>query len=256
MVTVNLMGGLGNQLFQYAYSRALAAQGREVYLTNIQVVNVTDHRVYSLDGFNTVVKLHNPPPIGAAPLYESGLPFDEKMLDIPEPTIVYGYFQTEKYFLHIEQQIREELTIKNPPSEKAQRLAQEILNCNSISLHVRRGDYLQLQAFHGMVDPEYYTAAIELISKQVSNPKVYIFSDDPVWCKENLVGTVVETGDRFEDMWLMSLCHHNVIVNSSFSWWGAWLNQNPDKIVVAPKKWFSAKNLDGRDIIPEKWLKL
>jgi len=256
MVTVNLMGGLGNQLFQYAYSRALAAQGREVYLTNIQVVNVTDHRIYSLDGFNTIVKLHNPPPIGAAPLYESGLPFDERMLNIPEPTIVYGYFQTEKYFLNIEDSIRKELTLKSSLSEKAQAIAKEIQSCESISLHVRRGDYLQLLAFHGMVEPTYYTAAIGTISQKVSNPKVFIFSDDPKWCEDNLTGTVIETGSKFEDLHLMSLCRHNVIVNSSFSWWGAWLNPNPDKIVVAPKRWFSAKDLDSRDIIPDGWIKI
>jgi hypothetical protein len=256
MVTVNLMGGVGNQIFQYAYSRALAAQGREVYLTNIQVVNVTDHRIYSLDGFNTVVKLYNPPPIGAAPFYESGLPFDPKMLAVPEPTIVYGYFQTEKYFLHIEDSIRKELSLKNPLSEKAQVLAKEIQNCNSVSLHVRRGDYLQLLAFHGMVDPSYYSAALEVITKQVSNSKVYIFSDDTKWCKENFTGIIVETGDKFEDLYLMSLCRHNVIVNSSFSWWAAWLNANPDKIVVAPREWFSSKDLDSRDVVPEKWLKI
>ena len=256
MVTVNLMGGMCNQLFQYSYSRALAARGYDVYLTNIQVVNVKDHRVYSLDGFNTVARLYNPPPIGAAPLYESGIPFDEKMLRIPEPTIVYGYFQTEKYFLDIEDSIRKELTLKNPLSEKAQTLASEIQNCNSVSIHVRRGDYLRLQAFHGMVDPSYYTTALDVISKRALNPKVFIFSDDPEWCRQNLMGTVVETGNKFEDLHLMSLCRHNIIVNSSFSWWAGWLNSNPDKIVVAPRQWFSSKDLDSRDVVPNGWVRL
>ena len=258
MVTVNLMGGLGNQLFQYAYSRALAAQGRDVYLTNIQVANATDHRVYSLDGFNTVARLYNPPPIGAAPLYESGIPFDEKMLNVPEPTIIYGYFQTERYFLNIASQIRKELTLKNPLSEKAQRLADEIQNCESVSFHVRRGDYLQLQAFHGMVGLDYYASAFGHILSRIfpKRPVSYIFSDDPQWCKQNLPGTVVETGNKFEDLHLMSLCRHNIIVNSSFSWWAGWLNTNPNKIVVAPKRWFSSKDLDSRDVIPNGWIQL
>ena len=143
------------------------------------------------------------------------------------------------------------------PTTKTLEKLKKKINGKSISLHVRRTDYVTSNGFHPVQTVEYYNKAIETIG---SYDQILVFSDDINWCKENLNYDnvlFVENQDNLEDMWLMSLCDHNIIANSSFSWWGAWLNQNKDKIVIAPKNWFgSQSNLNDLDIIPNNWVKI
>ena len=142
-----------------------------------------------------------------------------------------------------------------------QKILDLIHETNSVSLHVRRGDYVKLQHIHGLCDLDYYAHAIRFITEHLTNPHFFIFSDDIQWVTNNLkIGfshTFVDINhghDSAWDMWLMANCKHNIIANSSFSWWGAWLNQNPNKIVVAPAQWFA----DGQqtDIISDDWTKI
>ena len=140
-----------------------------------------------------------------------------------------------------------------------------ISQTNSVSLHIRRGDYVSNQKTnqtHGTCDLDYYQRCITEIEKEVENPYFFVFSDEIEWVKENLkINHPAEyvdqnTGDKsYEDMRLMSQCKHNVIANSSFSWWGAWLNSYPDKIVFAPKRWFASDKHNTKDLIPEGWKK-
>ena len=128
---------------------------------------------------------------------------------------------------------------------------------NNISIHIRRTDYVTSNGYHPVQSIEYYKQAIEIIGDY---DNIFVFSDDINWCKENLKFDnmiFVDGNDDVEDMWLMSICNHNVIANSSFSWWGAWLNNNPDKKVIAPNNWFGSQtNLNTNDLIPNTWIKI
>ena len=135
-----------------------------------------------------------------------------------------------------------------------------------MSLHVRRTDYVQnalTNKIHGVCDQDYYASCVRYIGDQVSNPHFFIFSDEPQWAKDNLMFdfpmTVVDCNDasrNYEDLRLMSTCKHNIIANSSFSWWGAWLNSNPNKIICAPKQWFTDSTRNTKDLIPSNWIRL
>ena len=233
------MGGLGNQMFQYAYGRYLGARGRDVYFSRALCPpnHSEPHKAFALDGFDIVARFNDLP--SGAPIYERGLRFDPTMLEVPEPCIVQGYFQCEKYFQGISSLLRRDFSLKNPLRPNSEELAKEIRACNSVSVHVRRRDYLQLQAH-----PRAHAArvlpqgAAPRLRPRAGHQGLH-FSDDPEWCAQNMAGTVVATGDKYEDMHLMSMCRHAVIVNSSYSWWGAWLNPDPDRVVVAPANWFA-----------------
>ena len=176
-----------------------------------------------------------------------------------------GYWQSEKYFQFIEAIIRADFVFKQAMSNSNQLIANQIEQSNAVSLHVRRGDYANnplTAATHGLCSMDYYMQAIQHIGECVYEPNFFIFSDDIVWVKENLKinfpcfyvdGNYGE--ESYNDMRLMSLCKHHIIANSSFSWWGAWLNQYAGKIVIAPNKWF-AHDTDVKDLLPESWVKL
>jgi hypothetical protein len=146
------------------------------------------------------------------------------------------------------------------------KIAEQISRVNSVSLHVRRGDYvanLKVAAIHGLCSKEYYASAIKFISKKVERPHFFVFSDDINWVENNFKINYPCTyinqnfsNESYNDLRLMSLCQHNIIANSSFSWWGAWLNCNSEKIVIAPKKWFANSDKRCDDLIPEKWVRL
>ncbi|MDD3060131.1 MAG: alpha-1,2-fucosyltransferase, partial [Sulfurimonas sp.] len=146
------------------------------------------------------------------------------------------------------------------------KLKEEIQSSNSVSLHVRRGDYVSNKnatSYHGVSSLDYYYNAIETISKKISNPILYIFSDDIPWVRENLIVSLpivfienTNTDRPFEDIYLMSLCKHNIIANSTFSWWGAYLNSNLEKNVIAPKKWFNDPVINTEDLIPSSWTRI
>jgi hypothetical protein len=178
---------------------------------------------------------------------------------------LYGYWQSEKYFKACDGVIRNDFKFREPLVGDNKTISQRINEVQSISLHVRRGDYVtdsRTKTVMQVCPQEYYKTAIDHISKNFTNPVFFIFSDEIDWVKNNLtidhecIYIDNNTGsESYRDMQLMSLCKHNIIANSSFSWWGAWLNLNSEKIVIAPKKWFS-NGLKDSDLIPNEWLRL
>jgi hypothetical protein len=164
-----------------------------------------------------------------------------------------GFWQSENYFSNVSELIRQQL---QPTTEILEKLKQH-LNGKSVSLHVRRTDYVTSNGYHPVQTLEYYSKGLEIIGNY---DQLLVFSDDINWCKENLKYDnilFIENQDNIEDLWLMSLCDHNIIANSSFSWWGAWLNQNQNKIVITPNNWFGPQaNLNELNMIPDNWIKI
>lgn len=176
-----------------------------------------------------------------------------------------GHWQSEKYFSDASETIRSDFTFRHPLTKQNAELAGRIGQTMAVSLHVRRGDYVsdtKANAAHGLCSLEYYRAAVLLMAEHVECPEFFVFSDDIAWVKANLKIDFPsryldhnQGAESYNDMRLMSLCRHHIIANSSFSWWGAWLNPNPDKLVIAPKKWF-AYDSNVADLFPAGWVSL
>jgi len=177
-----------------------------------------------------------------------------------------GYWQSEKYFSDIRNTIFSDFSLKKElVSARFIKIAKKMKGSNSISIHVRRGDFVMVKKTnkaHGVCPLDYYEIAIKYISEKICNPEFFFFSDDIEWVKKNLSTGFKEnhiSGEGLsdaEEMMLMSTCRHNIIANSTFSWWGAWLNSNPGKIVVSPSKFLLGSSTDNKDLIPENWHKL
>lgn len=192
--------------------------------------------------------------------------FDPDILELKGDIYLAGNWNSERYFADIADIVRHEFKFKRQPVGRNLKLLGAISSVESVSLHVRRGDYVsnaKASQVHGLCGLDYYRAAVDLIARRVPHPRFFIFSDDPVWVRENLqldwpYELVDHNGplDGHEDMRLMSHCKHNIIANSGFSWWAAWLNGSPHKIVVAPKKWFRIERYDTSTLIPEGWIQL
>jgi len=292
MIVTKLIGGLGNQMFQYAAGRRTAIVNHTELKLDISgydyQVGITP-RKYMLDIYNIQasvatkqeIKLFNNHSkhriqrnlhrvmvflLRRHYIRQKTSGFARGFLTIPDNSYLEGYWGSEKYFSDIEDIIRKDFTPKNKPDNATIELIQRIKNCNSVSVHVRRNDYVmdkKTHDFHGVCGLGYYKKSISLITKKVTNPSFFIFSDDPVWCKANLrlknptVYVTHNLGKKdHEDIILISTCKHNIIANSSFSWWGAWLNSHPDKIVIAPKKWFRDPSINTKDLIPQSWIKI
>jgi len=197
--------------------------------------------------------------------HESSLRFDPRVYD---KTVGYfdGYWQTERYFADFKEEIRKQFKISRPLHSATLRLLTDILEKNSVGIHVRRGDYVHnrhTNAMHGTCPLQYYQKAVSFILEQQDNCHLFVFTDDIPWVKRNMrlsdrqvIVELPEEVPDYEAMYLMSQCRHNIIANSSFSWWGAWLNKNPRKIVVAPRRWFRSNDMDAKDIIPNEWIRL
>ncbi len=285
MVIVEIIGGLGNQMFQYAFKMAYDAIHGGCALIDIGGFQSYKLRDFQLFVFNIENCVATPGQVAFCRndrrvlRYKFPLKFwhetqgdiiYEKIENVYAPELLNktgnayfcGCFQTDKYFRHIRADVLRAFTLNTPLDSKNVDMLNRIRGCETpVSVHIRRGDYLGLQHIFGSVDKEYYLRAMNFIAAHVSNPHFFVFSDDVAWCRENIGGnydiSFVDINDGatcFFDLELMRNCRHNIIANSSFSWWGAWLNENPDKIVIAPKNWFA----DGRptDIIPENWLKM
>jgi hypothetical protein len=278
MKIVNIIGGLGNQMFQCALAIALNSRyPEEPILIDLHTFNgyklhygFEVERIFPLRlshaTYKEVARVAYPYPcynawrIGRRLLPKrkhmavEGLynKFEPEFLESSNYQYFDGYWQTEDYFVDVRDVILEKFTFPKM-DERNFAIASQLRANNSVGVHVRRGDYIKDPLFKGLCQLDYYQAAIRYLEKTVS-PKVYcFFSDDIIWCKEHLTPLIRKdkkiifssgnTGpNSFRDMQLMSLCHHNIIANSSFSWWGAWLNQHPDKIVVLPQHWM---NRDG-----------
>jgi hypothetical protein len=279
MITARLHGRLGNQMFQYAAARALAERlGTSVAIDTREATQRSEGvltRVFDLD---LAAPDALPPLKSDAPLRyalwrsfgsrtkfrrERGLGYNADFETWGDDTYLHGYWQSEKYFADIADRIRADFTFPEISNSQNAEMADRIQNSHAISLHVRRGDYLALAA-HVLCDQAYYEAALNRIMGDLpGTPTVYVFSDDPDWAKQNLPlpceKVVVDFNGPetdYEDMRLMTLCQHNIIANSSFSWWAAWLNQNPDKRVTGPAQWFGDPKLHNPDILPDSWLRI
>ena len=260
MVVIQLQGGLGNQMFQYALGRSLEARGKEVVFDR-SPVDSDPKRFYTLNAFNTSVKFSNSN-YGNV-VYEKSMEFDHNWFSV-DNCIINGYWQCEDYFSAIAPIIRQEFGLKNKPSDRAKEVAEQILEAedDSVFVHVRRGDncYGAGLTYHGLLGPDYYQRASKYIYDRVEFPKFFIFSDDTKWCKESYHGDsltkhcveIVEDTKDYEDIWLMSICKYAITANSSFSWWGAWLGNKYD--VIAPKKWYL--KADEGDTVPKRWIRL
>ncbi|EKE02186.1 MAG: glycosyl transferase family protein [uncultured bacterium] len=291
MIIVNLYGGLGNQMFQYALGRHLAEKNNTELKLDISAFESYKLRKYELGNLNIIEKFALPEEISRLSTLPTGKierfirktlrkpvkkpesyikenitgGFNPKILDLQNNIYLEGYWQSEKYFIEIEDIIRKEFSFKFPATGKNKEILENILNINSVSLHIRRGDYVtnpEVNQVHGVCSLDYYKSCVDFIEKKLESPYFYIFSDDIEWVKNNLqIQSQVYYVDHntvdnaIEDMRLMFSCKHNILANSSFSWWGAWLNSNPDKMVITPRKWFNT-TYDSNDLIPERWIKL
>ncbi len=290
MIITKICGGLGNQLFQYAAGRSLAHnRGVELLLD----LSWFEHRPSS----NTArefelcryeiqarkpkgreklwLKLHQGRFLSRMPLLprrwrhfrEKAFAFDPRILELPDNTYLDGYWQSYKYFSDIAQQIRTELTPKAVLGDMDQAVAKEIshANCQAVSLHVRRGDYVTNPAAaktHGLCGISYYEDAVRKVASILADPHFFVFSDDMEWVRNNLalpgkVSYVEHNGAEraFQDLRLMSLCDHHIVANSSFSWWGAWLRNNEDGLVIVPTEWF-ADDRNTQDLTPKHWVRI
>ncbi|MFH1509084.1 MAG: alpha-1,2-fucosyltransferase, partial [bacterium] len=189
--------------------------------------------------------------------------YDSSILKADNNSYLDGYWQSEKYFKNIRGLLLKELELNNDEEEKIGKKEKEILSKpNTIAIHFRRGDYItnkKTNKVHGICQLEYYKEALNKVSGKIKKPILIIFSDDIYWVKNNFT-TEYETyffnNPGHIDLVLMSRCEHQIIANSSFSWWGAWLNKNEHKIVIAPKVWFQAGNKDIKDLLPKDWIKI
>jgi hypothetical protein len=252
---VRLCSRLGNVMFQYAFGRALQAKtGKPV-----QFVWQDSREEYPLGPYNVHADFLPFVPATTRYYEEKKFNFDPDVYNQIDNICFNGCWQTEKYFVDIAAEIRQTFTLPVVSDELA-KVADRLRSTNSCFIGVRRGDYLNpsLAAYHGSCGPDYYTKAIEHIRERETNVEFFVFSDDPDWCRANMPGEVIS--GRFShycDMYLMQNCRHAVLANSTYHWFGSWLGDTqPDRIVVAPKKWFGTAPLDYSDVVPERWTKI
>jgi glycosyl transferase family 11 len=294
MVIVQLKGGMGNQMFQYALGRCLA-EGRRVPLaldTSLLSNRIPCGRKfneYALGAFPVAARIAKKEDL---PLYpethsigsrfwrmahvvrvrlagfryvrERRYSFDPNILKQPDGIYLDGYWQSERYFASVESIIRHDLALQRTLAEPAENLRKKISSTESVCIHVRRGDYLQHLSHHGVVGAEYIQNAVKLLDSRLGRPRFYVFSDDIPWCREHLrldaehcFVTPENAGrDDIEHFRLMTLCRHFIISNSTFSWWAAWLSQSSNKIVIAPRQWHADRKIVDCDVVPASWLRL
>ena len=283
MKIVRCIGGLGNQMFQYAFYKSLESRYADVKFDISPLKNYKTHngfelsKVFSVNfctpsfterislsfrsgGFIFRLLRHIYKKKRAKEYIEKGLFYQEDALSTGGNLYYIGYWQSWKYIRNIDNTIKRDFRFdeKKLPESSCEILS-KIRNTNSVSLHIRRGDYLGNPVYDHITTPDYYNNAIDYIKKNVENPFFFIFTNDPEWCKVNLTlpnSLIVDVNSGMEsywDMFLMSQCKHNIIANSSFSWWGAWLNEHENKIVIAPRKWINEDSANIDDIIPPTW---
>jgi hypothetical protein len=297
MEIIVLSGGLGNQMFQYAFYLKKRELNEKVMINDYSVIRESTHNGYELSHvfniqykqkriislivmiirklliFEKKKKLKTVSMIGLFLSKFVGIKvinedevgrFDIKYIQKRKGfNLYFGFWQSEKYFLSIKDIIYNVFTFSSNISDKTKAILDNIQSTESVSIHIRRGDYLskKYNSIYGNICTlSYYEHAILRISDSVSNPVFFIFSDDIAWVKENIdipYSTHIDWNlkeDSWQDMFLISKCKHNIIANSTFSWWGAWLNKNPNKIVITPQKFMN--NFDTPDLIPSNWITL
>ena len=299
MIVIRLRGGLGNQLFEYAAGKSLAYHHGVPLKVDPYYYRLHPNRSVVLDRFHTDYEIATAQEINqlvgrtrvekffhkkthyrycrqafAQPYYH----FYPDFYQLPAHVYLSGYWQSERYFQPYLDTFREQLVPREAPSEANQKLIEEMNTTQSVSLHVRHGDYVAKPSadhFFAPLEETYYRAAITFIRQKISAPRFYVFSDNIEWCRRtfaDLESAVFVDHNReaqsYWDLWLIAQCRHHVMANSSFSWWGAWLNKHSDKIVVAPQRWFAADYYRGKhpvyperaynlkDQLPDGWFRL
>lgn len=293
MIIVNIAGGLGNQMFQFAFGKAISIDMKQDVYYCIDALSSYDSvREFELESaFNLILPrahhkdlahvlsswrslpsmrrilagLNNP--FLRGPNFITENTFDSSsrlsLLKINQ-AYFHGYWQSEDFFKSQENIVRELFKFKRGGSSENQKIIERIRLRPSIAMHVRRGDYVtnsKANAMHGVLDTKYYFSAIASMRKRVPNSRLFIFTDDFNWVQKEVLPKVenaecvsINTGrESFRDMQLMAICDHNIVSNSTFSWWSAWLNPNPQKIVIAPQKWFSGVLPMNNSPIPDAW---
>lgn len=278
-------GGLGNQMFQYAFYRRLQLDGKSVTLDISGFNDYGLHNGFELDKiFPVKINLADEVLINNIKqkishlsllkkiwwkvftnfrpvIVQKNFGYSSRLSNLQGLKYLEGYWQSEKYFGTHSDTIRNDfkfplLDIKNKD------YADKISQGEAVSIHIRMGDYVNHPLHGGICTLEYYKKALSLIEEKVESPLFFIFSNDIEWCQNNLkldkaIYVAGNEGENsFRDMQLMSMCKHNIIANSSFSWWGAWLNNNPDKVVVAPSKWFNDTTINTKDLLPDSWIQI
>ena len=293
MIIIKLQGGLGNQMFQYGLASILAKKNNSQVLVDLCFFDQTEKRLgHTPRNFELAVFNNSYIPALAADLLffkqlsvvnmmkrklglnypklydETSFGFCGKVFLIKTPVYLRGYFQSYRYFIGYESFLKGLFSFPVDKLDSTnKKLLIDIKGLNTIAIHIRRGDYVNdefTQQFHGNCSLEYYVKAISLIMARNKDLTLFFFSDDSDWVKEEFKNLPYpkqfidnnRNENSWKDMLLMSSCNHNIIANSSFSWWAAWLNTNPEKIVIAPKEWFKAKDFENKTLLPEEWIKL
>ena len=292
MIIIRLKGGMGNQIFQYAFGRKLAQSiGTDLVMDLSSLLDRSKgkdfvYRDYDLTAFNVKEQFLTQPQLlrtfyrsksslvtkvirkrlnnGRRFVREAHFHYQPSLLqEASDNTIYEGWFQSPRYFEGIEAELRQELTFKHTLLAQSQALLQRIQSTNSVCLNVRRTDFLKVSNLN-TTNLDYFLRAAEEIASRVSNPEFFVFSDDVEWCRENIklaypvqVVDHSHKGIKFTNyMQLMSACQHFIIPNSSYAWWAVWLNEQPNKIVIAPKNWFTDPKIDTSDLVPKEWLRM
>ena len=277
MIAVRITGGLGNQMFQYAFARALRAQQKEVVLHWHGQRRWEQHNGWELDEvfdrpLSANIRTANSSPLLNARAWfmrktarrrqSSDIGYDPSFLEV-ETGYLDGYWQTEMYFKSIENTLRDDFRFKPLAGQKNIKLAERIASGSCTSVHVRRGDYLKIPGLGEVCTPDYYRNALGKLEEIDPGTTLIVFSDDIPFCQDLFPGNKAvfvdwnRGSDSWMDMALMSRCRHHIIANSSFSWWGAWLDASPDKMVIAPVKWFSEDApVTNPDIYPDPWIRV
>lgn len=288
MVVVELMGGIGNQMFQYALGRNLAIKNNvPLYLDTKFLLDRSDrpdfvYRDYDLSIFNIeehfisdndskkynhlrsrLMKVCSQllPFHKLKYIQEEDCDFNPYVLDQSSNIYLHGYWQNVKYFSSIENNIRRDFTFKNPISTNCEFILHQIKTTNSVCLNVRRTDFV-VNRTHGVLENDYYVQAEKILLEKVENPIFFVFSDDVEWCKNNIrlqseiiYVESIYAGNKYRDyLELMSSCKHFIVPNSSFAWWAAWLSSSPSKIVIAPKVWLHNVNFETKLMAPLDWI--
>lgn len=288
MIFTSIYGGLGNQMFQYAIGKSISTLRNVDFKIDSYKINNSNYisRDFSLKKFNIsaelaeiseVKKFHNNKYLDFifGKLYQKNIKlsnkifekktfhFDKKMMCISNGYLD-GYWQCFKYFEDIREILIREFSLVEEMDVENKFIYDKIKELNSISIHIRRGDYVKDKknnAIYNVFGLEYYHNAIDFITNKMEDPYFFVFSDDLKWASKNLnlsnaiYVDVNSNGNPENDLILMANCKHNIIANSTFSWWSAWLNINPKKIIIAPKKWINTvNNLD--DLYPQNWVRL
>jgi len=293
MITAKIQGGIGNQMFQYALSRHLTVINDSslsldlTFAYNKSLRQDFSYRGFPLSSFNVQHNLTSISKLAKNISVPGVFPKMSKLINETKESVgvqdyiresvadrfgynetilakrgnlyLDGYWQNEKYFKKIRELLIQEFTLVDGFDDSANEIADKIKQTReSVSIHIRRGDYVGHPRYKGICTKQYYKNAISFFRKNISKPMFFIFTDDVDYVKKelNIEGSVFVSRSEIslqEDLKLMSICNHNIIANSTFGWWGAWLNENEDKLVVTPSRWVNDSSNDGSSIIPDNW---